>query len=286
MAEKRMMTRKVTDDDHFINLSSSAQALYLHLSMCADDDGFCNQVSVCMFRAHASTQDLQALLDNRYLLQFDNGVIVIKHWRMANSLRKDRYTPTAFQEELAQLEVKENGAYTLVAKRLPDGCQMVAGWLPQISIDKNSIDKNNKWIDGAGETPAPKARKKTNSEKNIELFKSYAEGDDGLKPIYETMLSWMQYKGEKGKPYTETGVKSLITQVKKHCEEYGTDAVADCIELSMSNQYQGIIWDKLKKHDGSKKPMTRFHNMEQRDIDFDSEAADYTSLWMNKTGGN
>ena len=139
MAERRMFTKKVTDDDNFMQLSSSAQALYLHLTMSADDDGFCNQVSVSMFKAHASTQDLEALLKKRYLLQFQNGVIVIKHWRMANALRKDRYTPTAFKEELEQLQIKDNGSYTW----LPDGCQMVAERLPQNSIDKNSIDKNS-----------------------------------------------------------------------------------------------------------------------------------------------
>ena len=137
MAERRMFTKKVTDDDNFMALSSSAQALYLHLSMCADDDGFCNQVSISMFKAHASVQDLQALLEKRYIYQFENGVIVIKHWRMANALRKDRYTPTAFQEELSHLDIKENGSYTW----LPDGCQMVADCLPQDSIGKDSIEE-------------------------------------------------------------------------------------------------------------------------------------------------
>ena len=122
MAERRMLTKKVTDDDNFMALSSSAQALYLHLSMSADDDGFCNQVTIAMFKAHASVQDLQALLEKRYIYQFDNGVIVIKHWRMANALRKDRYTPTAFQEELSRLGLKR-----MVHIR---GCQMVAKWLP------------------------------------------------------------------------------------------------------------------------------------------------------------
>lgn len=138
MADRRMFTRKVTDDDNFMSLSSSAQALYLHLSMSADDDGFCNQVSISMFKAHASVADLQQLLEKRYLYQFDNGVIVIKHWRMANALRKDRYTPTAFKEELAKLELKPNGSYTF----LDDGCQLVAGCLPQNRIDKNRIDKD------------------------------------------------------------------------------------------------------------------------------------------------
>lgn len=155
MAERRMFTKKVTDDDNFMQLSSSAQALYLHLSMSADDDGFCNQVSLCMFKAHASVQDLQALLEKRYIYQFDNGVIVIKHWRMANALRKDRYTPTAFQEELAMLRIKENGSYS---KRLPDGCQAVADCLPQDRLDKDRLDKISLDQDsigkGSGENPA------------------------------------------------------------------------------------------------------------------------------------
>lgn len=142
MAEKRMLTRKVTDDDLFIGLSASAQALYLHLSMAADDDGFCKQVSTCMFRAHASISDLEALLSNRYIYQFENGVIVIRHWRMANALRKDRYTPTIFQAELKKLELTDVGEYELVANRLPDGCQTVANCLPQIRLDKNRLDKS------------------------------------------------------------------------------------------------------------------------------------------------
>ena len=150
MADRRMFTKKVTDDDHFLSLSSSAQALYLHLMMAADDDGFCNQVTVCLFKAHASIQDLQALLENRYLYQFENGVIVIKHFRMANALRKDRYTPTAFQEELAKLAIQDNGSYTwlptgcqTVADWLPDGCQVVADRLPQDRLGKDRLDKDS-----------------------------------------------------------------------------------------------------------------------------------------------
>ena len=118
--------------------------------MNADDDGFCNQITASMFKAHASVTDLEALLKNRYIYQFDSGVIVIKHWRMANALRKDRYTPTAFKNEMAMLKVSENGAYKFpdsndaVAERLPNGCQLVAERLPQVSIGKVSIDKNNK----------------------------------------------------------------------------------------------------------------------------------------------
>lgn len=152
MAERRMFTKKITDDDNFMTLSSSAQALYLHLSMCADDDGFCNQVAISMFKAHASVQDLEALLEKRYIYQFENGVIVIKHWRMANALRKDRYTPTVFQEELKMLDVKENGSYTW----LPNGCQMVADRLPQDSIDKISTEKDRSDKDSTDKESKPK----------------------------------------------------------------------------------------------------------------------------------
>ena len=130
MAERRMFSKKVTDSDQFIEMSAAAQALYFHLNQGADDDGFNNQIQNAMFKAHAGVDDLKILMAKRFIIRFDSGVIVIKHWRMHNTLRKDRYIPTNFQEELAQLGIKENGAYTFgcqtVAERLPDGCQTVA----------------------------------------------------------------------------------------------------------------------------------------------------------------
>lgn len=171
MAERRMFTKKVTDDDNFMALSSSAQALYLHLNMSADDDGFNNQVTICMFKAHASLDDLQALLERRYLYQFDNGVIVIKHWRMANALRKDRYTPTAFQEELAKLQIKDNGSYTLGNQTAttwqPNGNQMAT----QYSIGKNSIDKVNNILSDKSDKQPP--QRKRFLKPSVEEIQSY-----------------------------------------------------------------------------------------------------------------
>ena len=186
MAERRMFTKKVTDDDNFMALSSSAQALYLHLSMSADDDGFCNQVSISMFKAHASVQDLQALLEKRYIYQFENGVIVIKHWRMANALRKDRYTPTAFQEELSHLDIKENGSYTW----LPDGCQSVANRLPQDSIGKDSIEEIN--INSASDN-APSVKK------------------SDINNFFETI--WKLYPNKKGKGQVSDAKKKVLYEI-------------------------------------------------------------------------
>lgn len=158
MAERRMFTKKITDADEFISLPSSTQALYLHLTMSADDDGFNNQVQMAMFKAHAGLDDLKVLLAKRFIIQFSNGVIVIKHWRMANALRKDRYTATAYQEELKMLKIKDNGAYSLdddslVADWLPDGCQTVAAG--KDSIEENSIDKSRVGNISCGEVKEP-----------------------------------------------------------------------------------------------------------------------------------
>ena len=187
-----MFTKKVTDDDNFMSLSASAQALYLHLSMSADDDGFSNQVAISMFKAHASVQDLEALLNKRYIYQFENGVIVIKHWRMANALRKDRYTPTVFKEELEQLQIKENGAYTW----LPNGCQTVAERLPQdrlgkVSLGQDSLGEVSSVEDSLGKT-----------------IKQSEIAHDSLKERFEYL--WELYPNKKGKKQAEAAFKRAI----------------------------------------------------------------------------
>lgn len=122
MAEKRMISSKITDHDNFTTLPATAQALYLHLTLSADDDGFCAQTNSAMLKAHARKKDLDELVKRKYLIRFPNGVCAIKHWKMQNSIRPDRYHPTEYKEELATLSVKSNGAYT-TAKAQPDVCQ-------------------------------------------------------------------------------------------------------------------------------------------------------------------
>lgn len=214
MAERRMFTKKVTDDDNFMSLSSSAQALYLHLSMSADDDGFCNQVSASMFKAHASVQDLQALLEKRYIYQFDSGVIVIKHWRMANALRKDRYTPTAFQEELAKLDLKDNGSYTW----LPSGCQVVAERLPQVSIDKDSIGKVSK-----GKDKKERDTYYPNDEKLNQAFADYVAMRKKIKS-----------------PMTDRAVELAISKLEK-LSGGDNDKTIAILEQSIMNSWKGLF---------------------------------------------
>lgn len=137
MAERRMFTKKIIDSDAFLDMPLSAQALYFHLNMRADDDGFVNGPRKIQRMVGASNDDMNLLIAKRFILTFESGVIVIKHWRMHNLLRKDRYTPTQYQEEYRRLETKENGAYTeaLATNWQPNGNQVA----PQVSIGKVSI---------------------------------------------------------------------------------------------------------------------------------------------------
>jgi hypothetical protein len=144
MAKRRMFSKEITDSDEFCDMSSSSQALYFHLNQGADDDGFNNQIQMAMFKAHASMDDLKVLLTKNFIIRFESGVIVIKHWRLHNSLRKDRHHSTNYQEELALLKLKKNGSYTLSDQKeewLPNGCQMVA--LGKVSEGKDSIGEGS-----------------------------------------------------------------------------------------------------------------------------------------------
>lgn len=143
MAERRMFSKTIVDSDAFLDMPLSTQALYFHLSMRADDDGFLNNAKKIQEIIGASDDDLKLLIIKRFVIAFDDGIIVVKHWRMNNYLRKDRYTPTVYQEEFKMLGIKDNGAYTLLdTAGIPDGNQCVTG-LPQVSIGKDSIDKDS-----------------------------------------------------------------------------------------------------------------------------------------------
>ena len=130
MAEKRMFTQKICDSDAFLDMPLTTQALYFHLNMRADDDGFVNNPKKIQRMIGASEDDLKLLVLKRFILTFDNGVIVIKHWRMHNLLRKDRHHPTQYQEELALLDLKENGSYTEKISENTEVIELATNWQP------------------------------------------------------------------------------------------------------------------------------------------------------------
>ena len=107
-----MFAKTIIDSDAFIDMPLSTQALYFHLSMRADDDGFINNPKKIMRMIGASDDDFKVLCLKKFIIPFDSGIVVIKHWKIHNYIQKDRYKPTVYSEEKNQLGTKENGAYT------------------------------------------------------------------------------------------------------------------------------------------------------------------------------
>lgn len=106
---------KIVDSDAFLDMPLSTQCLYFHLNMRADDDGFVGNPKRIMRIIGASDDDLKLLIAKRFLLIFEDGVVVIKHWRMHNAIRKERYTPTVYTDEKEQLLIKDNKSYSLTS---------------------------------------------------------------------------------------------------------------------------------------------------------------------------
>ena len=112
MAERRMFAKTIVLSDAFLDMPLSARCLYFTLGMLADDDGFVNSPKAIMRQAGASNDDLNLILAKRFILSFESGVIVIKHWRIHNYIQKDRYRSTKYINEMAAITVDEKGAYT------------------------------------------------------------------------------------------------------------------------------------------------------------------------------
>ena len=113
MAERRMFAKTIIDSDAFLDMPMSTQALYFHLSMRADDDGFINNPKRIQRMVGASDDDLKLLIAKSFIIVFESGVVVIKHWKIHNYIQSDRYKPTVYAEEKSLLNVKKNKAYTL-----------------------------------------------------------------------------------------------------------------------------------------------------------------------------
>lgn len=111
MAERRMFAKTIVFSDMFLDMPMSARCLYFTLGMFADDDGFVNQPKAIMRQCGASVDDMNILISKKFILTFEDGVIVIKHWKIHNYIQKDRYVPTKYEEYKQQLCLDENNSY-------------------------------------------------------------------------------------------------------------------------------------------------------------------------------
>ena len=236
MAEKRMFTQKIVDSDAFLDMPLTAQALYFHLNMRADDDGFVNNPKKIQRMIGASEDDLKLLIVKRFILTFDNGVIVIKHWRMHNLIRKDRYNPTQYQDQILELELKENGSYT---EKKEHGNQMATSWQPngnqmatQVRLGKDSIGKDS-----------PSVIELILNDKS--LFPVHQDDIDLLTELYPSVDIMQELRKMKGwldsnptKRKTKNGIKRFINSWLSREQDRG-----------YPTQYQDQMPDYMKKQE-------------------------------------
>lgn len=190
MAERRMFAKTIIDSDSFLDMPLSTQALYFHLSMRADDEGFINNPRKIQRMIGAADDDLRVLTARKFIIPFESGIVVIKHWKIHNYIRGDRIRETKYTDERALLDVKENGAYTISADKCPalvrqltDTCQAVDGQeadgcpsnvrIGKDSIGKDSIDKNIR----------ARAREETPQKHRYGEYKNVLLSDDDLEKL-------------------------------------------------------------------------------------------------------
>lgn len=232
-----MFAKTIIDSDAFLDMPLSTQALYFHLSMRADDDGFLNNPKKVQRMVGCSDDDLKILIGKNFLIPFESGVVVIKHWRIHNYIRSDRYKETVYKEEKSSLHIKDNGAYTLSSTTvanlmddndipfgIPNDNQETYQMDTQVRLGKDSIGKDN-----------INTRENNTKKKNIaSLLDQYILHDE----VKEALIDFIEMRKAKKRPLTERALKMVINKLR----ELSTDSK---IQVDIINQSILHNWDTV-----------------------------------------
>lgn len=263
MANKRMFTVQIIDSDPFLDMPLSTQALYFHLNMRADDDGFINNPKKIQRMIGASDDDLKILIGKRFVLAFQSGVIVIKHWRMHNTLKGDRYTPTQYQEEKNTLQIKPNKAYTENDGTIPleIGTIVEAEWnqsgtTVKRSIDKNRLDKNREEIEASS----------LDYESIVNLYRQHCPNLQPVRALNDRRKKTLKAWGDIDE-MEQTFIKAGQSGFLGGQNDRGWKANFDWV-IKPENRIK-ILEGNYDQ--SGKKPVdvTSFNNYEQRNVDYD-----------------
>ena len=200
MANKRMFSLSVVDTDKFLEMPISSRLLYYELGMRADDDGFVDNWKKILLFTGLKEDDMKVLISKKFLIPFESGVMVIRHWRLNNYLRNDRFKPTQYEDELKKLTLDNSGVYNLDTTGIP----MVD--TDKNSIDKNSIDKNRYGEFNNVLLTEEEYHKleESNLLPYIEKLSSYiASKGKKYKSHYATILTWSRGDKKQDKPLPE-----------------------------------------------------------------------------------
>lgn len=221
MREKRVFSNQIVGSDVFMGLPAAAQALYFQLSMNADDDGFIGAASKIINSMGLSRKDLKLLSDKGFVIRFDSGVCAIRHWRLNNAIRKDRYKPTIFDEEFSMLEIRKNGAYSLmvdqIATELQPDCNQVATNNKKAPIRREGLDS---FFDSIWKLyPIKKGKGKVSKAQKQKLQKL---GYDQLKRCVDRFVEDMEkeHRDKQYWPYGSTFFNSgYVDYLDENCDQ-------------------------------------------------------------------
>ena len=179
MAKRRMLSISVVETDKFYALKSTAQALYLHLNLNADDDGVVDRVKGIMRDSRASAKNYQSLVDEGYIIDLGKGLALITHWNQHNRIKKDRYVPSEYRDIISKMELDANGRYIKGAEVFfGDKCdpqdRIVKDRIVKDSTDKDSTDKESI----AKISGEEKEEEKEEENNNLSLFHTNNSKED------------------------------------------------------------------------------------------------------------
>ena len=291
MAQRRMFSKKITETDQFLDMPMSAQCLYFHLNMSADDDGFIRNVKTIKRMIGASDDDLKLILSKEFIIPFDTGVVVIKDWKIHNYIRSDRYTETVYKHEKSQLTTDENNAYQLgMTSGIPNGYQMDTQVRLELGKDRieieKDIEKNNKsqsprrygddspylkmaqylfnWI----KQNNPSA-KEPNYQKWADDFRKLSEIDKRSKKDIKQIIDWSQKDN-----FWQTNILSPA-KLRKHFDKLTMQKNA---KPSKRNSFQEVepSWLNQEKTGLQDVEAEKAHNntIEEIEAEFDDISAD------------
>ena len=178
MAERRMFAKSIIDSDTFIDMPTSSRLLYYDLSMRADDDGFVNSPKKIMRMTGASQDDLKMLIAKSFIIPFESGVVVIKHWKIHNYIQKDRYKETIYLNEKSMLVEENNKEYALDTNRIQDVSRLDT----QDRLGKDRLVEDSKDYSYGDKSPKPE-RVKIDFDKIKEYFNTYCTGFSAIREM-------------------------------------------------------------------------------------------------------
>lgn len=215
MAERRMFAKTIIDSDAFLDMPLSTQALYFHLAMRADDEGFVNNPKKILRMIGASEDEMRVLLTKRFVISFDSGIVVIRHWRIHNYIQRDRFKPTLCANEKSQLELSDAKTYEIAGtSQLPaciqDVSKDVSNMDTQVRLGKVRLGKDRLGKESVEKPRKPKEqRHKYGQYDNVlltdsDLSKLKTEFPNDWKQRIDRLSEYMECKGAKYKNHLAT----------------------------------------------------------------------------------